>query len=298
MHFSRLAMSFLAVAAVALAGCGDDAADDTTTTTDSTAVAPGEVRIVKGEHGPAFNDARLTVVSPGPDEVVTADSVMVRVSLTGVELTAPTPGEQSKGINFSPDGQHIHVIIDDKPYMAMYKQDSFSVGALAPGAHTLRAFPSRSWHESIKVPGAFVAHTFYVKEKSGEPAMAMNGPLLTYSRPKGDYKGDDAKRILLDFYIANAELGPDKYKVVASIDGQVRDTLTEWVPYFIEGLGDGEHTVALQLIGPDGQPVPGAYNSSQKTIRVNPSETSTATQAPAQDSGAAGQDTGMKGMGH
>lgn len=291
MQFSRLAMSFIATAAIILTGCGDETTDDTTTA-DSTA-KPKEVIIVKGEHGPAFPDAKLTVTSPGPDEVIMTDSVMVRVSLTGVELAAPTPGEQSKGINFSPDGQHIHVIIDDKPYMAMYKQDSFSVGALAPGAHTLRAFPSRSWHESIKVPGAFVLHTFYVKEKTGEPLVKSNEPLLTYSRPKGDYKGADAQRILLDFYTANAQLGTDKYKVVVSIDGQVKDTLTEWVPYFIEGLADGEHTIALQLIGPEGQPVPGPFNASQQKIRVNPAET--ATTAPADTTKT---DTGMKGMSH
>jgi len=288
MRFSHLAMSSLAVAALALAGCGGDTADDTAAS-DSTATGPKVVAIVKGEHGPAFPDARLTVISPAADEVVNADSVMVRVSLTGVELKAPTPGEQSKGINFSNDGQHIHVIIDDKPYMAMYQQDSFSVGALDPGAHTLRAFPSRSWHESIKVPAAFVAHTFYVKEKSGEPKLKAGEPLLTYSRPKGDYKGDDTKRVLLDFYLTNAELGPDKYKVVASIDGEVKDTLTEWVPYFIEGLADGEHTVSLQLIGPDGQPVPGEFNAPRQTIRVNPAETASA--APATD-------TGMASMGH
>lgn len=291
MQFSRLAMSAIATAAIILTGCGGETTDDTATA-DSTA-RPKEVTIVKGEHGPAFPDAKLTVASPGPDEVIMTDSVMVRVSLTGLELAAPTPGEQSKGINFSPDGQHIHVIIDDKPYMAMYRQDSFSVGALAPGAHTLRAFPSRSWHESIKGPGSFVSHTFYVKEKTGEPALKPNEPLLTYSRPKGDYKGADARRILLDFYTTNAELGPDKYKVVVSIDGQVKDTLTEWVPYFIEGLSDGEHTIALQLIGPDGQPVPGAFNAPQQKIHVNPA--GTATTAPADTTRS---DTGMKGMSH
>lgn len=293
MRFFHLAMPFLAVGFLAITGCDNNSADDPATTDSTAATTPKEVRIVKGEHGPEAPDAKLTVLSPAADEVVMADSVMVRVSLAGVDLSTPTAGEQSKGINYSKDGQHIHVIIDDKPYMAMYRQDSFSVGQLAEGAHTLRAFPSRSWHESYKTPGAFVSHTFYVKSKTGTPALQAAAPLLTYSRPKGDYSGADAERILLDFYIANAQLGASQFKVVASIDGQVKDTLTEWVPYYIEGLSDGDHTVRLQLLGPDNQPVPGEFNTSEKTIRVNPpTSTTAATPAPVT------ADSGMANMKH
>jgi hypothetical protein len=215
-------------------------------------------------------------LSPAANEVVKTDSVMVKVNLTGVDLEAPSEGEQSKGIAYSKMGQHIHVIIDDKPYMAMYKLDSFSVGALTPGVHTLRAFPSRSWHESIKTPGAFVKEVFYVKEKKGDAPMNIDGPMLTYSRPKGEYKGEEAKKVLLDFYLSNADLAKDKYKVIATIDGTTTDTLTEWVPYYIQGLSDGDHKVKLELIGPDGKVVPGAYNSVEHTFKLNSSATAAA----------------------
>jgi hypothetical protein len=235
-----------------------------------TAATAGQLRIVKGEHGPEYSGAKLAIVSPAAEEVVKTDSVIVRATLEGMDLASPTEGEQSKGINFSKEGQHVHVIIDNEPYKAMYATDSFSVGALSEGAHTIRAFPSRSWHESVKAPGAFVAHTFYVRSKPDSAAAAFDPtqPLLTYSRPKGEYKGADANRILLDFYLTNVQLGASGHKVVASIDGNVVDTLTEWVPYFIEGLTDGEHTVKLDLIGPDGQPVAGPYNSTERKITV------------------------------
>ena len=153
--------------------------------------------------------------------------------------------------------------------MAKYDDETFAIGGLAPGAHTLRAFPSRSWHESVKKPGAFVAHTFYVGEKSGEPALKADQPLLTYSRPKGEYVGADARNIMIDFYLSNCELGPDAYKVIASIDGNVLDTLTEWTPHHIKGLSEGEHTIRLQLIGSDGQPVVnGGFNDTERKITV------------------------------
>jgi hypothetical protein len=278
MRLKDLCITLSSLLLVAVIGCGGDSDPGEDFAHDTAAAPSGPITIVKGEPGPSFPEARLVISSPGVDEVVTSDSVMVSLDLQGVELKAPTQGEASKGLAYSLEGQHVHVIIDNEPYMAMYKKDSFSVGPLSPGAHALRAFPSRSWHESIKEPGAFVAHNFYVGEKTGEPPIKEGEPLLTYSRPKGTYSGADANSILLDFYIANAELSPDGYRVVASIDGNVIDTLSEWTPYFIENLPDGEHTISLQLIGPDGAPVPGTFNSTERTITVERDDETAAVQ--------------------
>lgn len=274
-----LALLLFPLMVVTIVGCGDDTDPEAgfDEPIDSTAL----LAIVKGEKGPDFPDAKFEIVTPGPDEVVTGDSIMVTTRLAGVELKAPTPGEGANDLAYSKDGQHIHVIIDDKPYMAMY-DETFSIGPLDPGPHTLRAFPSRSWHESIKTPGVFVAHTFYVGQKSGDPVLDPSKPLLTYSRPKGEYVGQDARKVMIDFYLSNCELGADKYKVIASIDGNVMDTLTEWVPYYIEGLKEGDHTVGLKLIGPDGNAVEnGPFNDAEQkiTIRMKKEETTASTEA-------------------
>jgi hypothetical protein len=277
MRLNRLLLLVPPLLVLFVAGCNNDEPGNGDGTDTTNAVKPGEVRITKGEHGSSVGDVKLTVITPAANEVVKTDSVTVKVDLQGWDLTAPSAGEQSKGIAYSKEGQHIHVIIDDKPYMAMYTPEGFSVGALSEGMHTLRAFPSRSWHESVKAPNAFVAHTFYVKKKTGTPVLNDSLPLLTYSRPKGDYKGEDTKKILFDFYITHAELGPDKYKVIASIDGQVKDTLTEWVPYYIEGLTAGSHKIKLELIGPDGAVVQnGPFNSVERDINVMPDQTAAA----------------------
>jgi hypothetical protein len=248
------------------AACGDPGPDIRTAA--DTAAASGALRILKGEHGPESPNATLTIVSPAADEVVDSDSVTVRIELSGLDLGGPTSGEQSKGIDFSREGQHVHVIVDNEPYKAMYQTDAFSVGPLAPGVHTLRVFPSRSWHESYKMPGVFAAQTFYVMRKQGDPLLRPGQPMLTYSRPKGDYTGENAKRILLDFYLTDVQLAPNGHKVVVSIDGRAADTLTEWAPYFVEGLPDGEHRVRLQLVAADFSPVAGPFNDTERTIRV------------------------------
>ncbi|HYX41144.1 MAG TPA: hypothetical protein VE821_05580, partial [Pyrinomonadaceae bacterium] len=114
--------------------------------------------------------------------------------------------------------------------------EPFELRNVTEGKHTLRVFPSRPWHESYKNAGAFQMVTFTVKgggnaaqptttnkgEKMADNKNAANAnananaapregkdmqastagavdpkkPLLTYSRPKGEYKGADTDAIM------------------------------------------------------------------------------------------------------
>ena len=95
-------------------------------------------------------------------------------------------------------------------------------------------------------------------------------PLLTYSRPKGDYSGDDADPIMLDFWLLNVKLrdqGGD-YRVRYTIDGQ-SGFLDKWEPIWLTGWTSGPHTVKLELIDKDGNVVEnGGYNSTARDITV------------------------------
>src|SRR3954454_24294004 len=100
------------------------------------------------------------------------------------------------------------------------------------GPPTWRFFPSRPWHESFKNPEAFQKIKFTVKNGGANPEQpaTVNGqpvsnpasgegkdvlpsnsgpvdlakPLLTYSRPKGEYKDADADAVMIDFWLSNA----------------------------------------------------------------------------------------------
>jgi hypothetical protein len=260
-------------------GTGCQKKTEQVATTDSSQVAPVQqnVTMVPATDTSHYPSVKLTIVSPREGQVIkeATDSVLVVMNVTGAQLGARTPGDSTKGIAFTPQGQHVHVIVDEKPYMANYRNGQpFNVGILTPGLHTIRAFPSFSWHESIKTPGAFATRTFYVGEgpKKGEhaapPSNNMNGPLLTYSRPKGTYKASESQKILLDFYVTNAKLGPKEYKVQVGVDGTTMPEITKWQPYYLSGLAKGKHTIKLQLVDPQGKPVPGSYNSPSSEITV------------------------------
>lgn len=176
----------------------------------------------------------------------------------GFELRALTQNKRSGLLSNSTKGQHIHLIIDNQPYMVEY--DERFLVSLDSGEHTLVAFLSRSYHESVKEAGASIWKRLLVSNTETLD-LPINGPQLIYSRPKGEYKvsGNEAP-ILLDFYLLNTDLSDGHY-VLAKINGN-EFKITEWKPHYIYGLVPGEHMLSLQLMDAGGQPVPGHTNYS------------------------------------
>lgn len=96
-------------------------------------------------------------------------------------------------------------------------------------------------------------------------------PLLTYSRPKGEYKGADADAIMIDFWLANAKLTGDggEYKVRYSVDGGEAKFIERWQPLWLSGWTNGKHSVKLELVDKDGNVVDnGGYNSTTREITI------------------------------
>ena len=150
------------------------------------------------------------------------------------------PIYKDKGLGLGP---HLHVFLDDQPYQAVYDlRQPLVLKDLTPGTHTIRAFASRPWHESFKNEGAYGQVTFhsFVKTQDNTPDPQL--PLLTYSRPQGEY---GAEPIMLDFYLTN--LGRASDSSAQHSDWQVRVTLngnsfevTEWQPLYLSGLKPGQ----------------------------------------------------------
>jgi hypothetical protein len=96
-------------------------------------------------------------------------------------------------------------------------------------------------------------------------------PLLTYSRPKGEYKGDDTNAIMIDFWLSNAKLQGDggDYRVRYSVDGGEAKYIDKWEPIWLAGFVAGKHTVKLELVDKGGNAVDnGGYNATTREITV------------------------------
>lgn len=230
---------------------------------EADAEPPAPVQVIAGERSPIEGNApRIRILAPRNNQVVARGNVSLRLRLSGWDLQ-PAPG------------QHVHVIIDDEPYIAVRDVSSpIDLNALvqenlghelAEGSHVVRVFPSRGHHESVKTSGAFASAVFHYRSRTDGFSFDSGAPLLTYSRPKGC--GTAGERLLLDFQVRNVELAEDGHHVRYTI-GSVEGDITSWAPHWIENLRPGEHTIRLRLVTNTGELVPGPFNDTTHTIRV------------------------------
>ncbi len=239
----KITLSFLALAStLMITNC---ASKSTTADQSSTAIV---------EKGPVS----LTIVSPKEGDIITDTNVPVTFELKNYEV--------------KPGGAHIHVILDNEPYQPCFDvSQPFILKDLKPGIHTIRAFPSTAWHESIKDPTAFADVKFYVEKKEGKSTVNFEKDMvLTYSRPKGKYEGEKAKKIIFDFWIKNVVLSADGYKVKYTLDKLPAQMITEWKPLFFEGLTAGKHKLMIDLVNKKGKSVKGEFNKTTREFEVAP----------------------------
>jgi len=208
-----------------------------------------------------FNEAELTLASHKKLD----STYSFNYSVKQYELKDKTSDADHRHCANSGKGQHIHFILNNAPYKAKY--DASFEETLNPGTNVILSFLSRSYHESIKNGKAYeltVLENSDVKTIDFDP----NASHLFYSRPKGTYKGDDGKKILVDFYLINNKLSENGNKVILTVDGE-EFTITKWAPYFIEGLESGEHKFNIKLVDSSNKLIEGPFNDSgERTIIV------------------------------
>ncbi len=90
---------------------------------------------------------QVTIVTPKPDEILSDKTVKVRFQVKDLPIFKDSQLQL---------GPHLHVILDNEPYRAVYDLNQpLVLSDLSPGTHTLRVFASRPWHESFKNEGAY-----------------------------------------------------------------------------------------------------------------------------------------------
>lgn len=249
----------------------------------------------------------LAIIEPKADSTVASSTVKVKLGISG-DLKGYKPHkdpetQMGNHIHVILDNQPYEAYYN--------LDQEFELRNVSDGEHTLRVFASRPWHESYKNDGSFQMVKFTVKNGGGDAAKptttntgntmanantnanpnantapAAEGkdmqsstagavdakkPLLTYSRPKGEYKAADADAIMIDFWLANAKLTGDggEYRVRYSVDGGEAKFIDKWEPIWLSGWTSGKHSIKLELVDKDGNVVDnGGYNSTTREITV------------------------------
>ena len=213
-----------------------------------------KIKLTKLEGSPPYLNAKISTASITPDNET---EYVFSFDISNYELGAQTINDIESQLANSAKGQHIHFIVNNGPYSAHYTNNFKK--KLEKDNNVILAFLSRSYHESVKNPNAFIL------TQIGENKIDLNKEFLFYSRPKGIYKGKDTEKLLLDFYLINTTISPNGNKVKATIN-DAEFIITEWAPYYLEGLPKGEVKIKLELINSDGKLVDSPFNPSVRTV--------------------------------
>ncbi|MFN2456275.1 MAG: hypothetical protein ABR577_18905 [Pyrinomonadaceae bacterium] len=192
------------------------------------------------------------------------------------------------------EGKHTLRVFASRPWHESYKNEgnfqmvTFTVkgGGDASKPTTTGAGQTMADNENANANSNAKSNSNSNANASASPALTREGkdmaeshasdvdpkkPLLTYSRPKGEYKNADADAVMIDFWLSNAKLQADggDYRVRYSIDNGEAKTLDNWTPIWLSGWTAGKHTVKLELIDKDGNVVAnGDYNSTTREITI------------------------------
>ena len=213
-----------------------------------------EITITKVKGSPEYPNAKLSLDKAKDIE---NHSYEFSFNVRDYKLGMQTLKDFDYQLANSAKGQHIHFIVNNGPYSAHY-EDSFTKN-IKKGNNIVLAFLSRSYHESVKNPNAFVL------TQIGDNNIDLNNEFLFYSRPKGTYKGTDTQKLLLDFYLINTKISATGNKVKATIQDS-EFIIDEWAPYYIEGLTKGEIKIKLELIDSSGSLIDTPFNPSERTV--------------------------------
>jgi len=213
-----------------------------------------KITLTKLEGSPPYLNAKISTASI---TLGNENEYAFSFDVSDYELGAQTINNVESQLANSGKGQHIHFIVNNGPYSAHYINNFKK--KLNNENNVILAFLSRSYHESVKNPNAFIL------TQIGENKIDLNNEFLFYSRPKGTYKGKDTEKLLLDFYLINTTISPEGNKVKATIN-DTEFIITEWSPYYLQGLPKGEIKIKLELINSKGKLVDSPFNPSERTV--------------------------------
>ncbi len=223
----------------------------------------------------AYKPVVLKIVEPSSGQTYAADKTKIGVKF------------RLENYDLAPGGNHLHLIVDNLAYQAVYNVGEPFYIEVKPGAHMLRAFASRPWHESFKNKEAFAWCRFVVGADDGKFKVNPQGPVLTYSRPKGSYTiGSTADEVIFDFWACNIDwktqnaialiTGPDGKKVWDN-------KFSKWESKCIKGKfkTPGEYKVSFKLINKKSKLLldNGGVNSVERVITIQNADASKKTEA-------------------
>ena len=212
---------------------------------------------------------RPWIETPGFDQLVARDWV------PAYKIMMKVPNWEQ-----APPGSYLQFVLDGRPLPAVTDfrggiklLDLVGPEGIADGEHVLAAYACRPNHESLKGPDGISAHRFWIGKKAPDTYKGT-APMLVLGRPHGEYSGNAAYDILIDWYVLNAVVADKQYQIRLTLKGPglpeegVERYTKEWRPWSIVSAQTGEYTLKAELLDKNGNVAPGTWTTVTRTFTV------------------------------
>jgi len=278
---------------LALAACGGSEAPVTEAPPQPAATASARATAAQSaapvEQKPARSNVDFIFGKPSPQP---KHLPIVSIDGPGYDQTIPTANAKTYKVlykvrNFGaqPEGSYLQFVLDNHaaapvtdPKQKVHLTDLTPDGKPpAGGEHVVALYVARKNHESVKGDRAIAVRRFYVGRKQPSKWNWSREPFFLLGRPYGNYSGEAAQQILIDFYLVNVALSDKGYSVRMTLEGPglgdegKQRYITEWKPFLVWAPGNGEYTIEAALLDADAKVVEVPWSPTVRKFTVSES---------------------------
>ncbi len=228
-----------------------------------------QIDLVALDSIPTFGNDSLIIKEPLDNAIILKahPKFVYEVHGENFKMYERTKDSLYKTLENSKDGQHIHLIINNKPFEPVFKKDYRVRDSLAPGNYVALSVLSTSYNAMVKSPNAYKISQFQIGNGSYEKVDLKEGEHLFLNSPRTTHSLSNSKNILLDFYLINSTLSETGNYIKLVIDKK-EFKITAWKAYLIKGLKEGQHKISLELFNKDNYPIQGPFNKIERIVTV------------------------------
>lgn len=200
----------------------------------------------------------LTILSPGPREVIEGNTLDLFISLKNYALGNPERG-----------GNRIHVIMDNQPPRIVYDIDRpVTFANLAAGGHTVRVFACRPDGTALRDESAFAICHFFIGKKDFQNYIDPRNPYLTVNLPMaGTADSTDEGMVIFDYIVHHPEQ-INGFRVRYDLSGGYTGELMQQGPVYWNNFSPGKHRLLVEFLDEKGKLVAGPFNQIEREFVV------------------------------
>lgn len=198
------------------------------------------IRLLELIDYPVFEDITLSIQAKNSKYVEGKNKFEFLIN--GYGLGEKTVGENDLDLAVEEGGQALNLV--DANQNGQKKFSQFIEAELNQGENYLLAYLSRSYKMSLKGKSSYQFLKITTNAKDGVLEHEKSEPFLHLNEPNGIYDQAKNKRVLLDFFMVNLNVGKGKAYLKVKID-ESEFKIYKWAPFAIEGLGLGKHKITI-----------------------------------------------------